>query len=54
MSPITFGPQASGENSMLDAATAEKVRRAQLSGAESVTRDATLGELDGSGKLTDG
>jgi hypothetical protein len=40
-----------GDNSMSDEIITAKIRRALLSGPESITRDATVGEMDAQGKL---
>jgi hypothetical protein len=41
-----------GENSMADEITKEKIRRALLAGPDSVTREATVAEMDAQGKMT--
>jgi hypothetical protein len=41
-----------GESSMSDEITKEKIRRALLSGPDSVSREATVAEMDGEGKMT--
>jgi hypothetical protein len=42
----------SGENSMSDEIVKEKIRRALLSGPDSVTREATVAEMDAQGRMT--
>ena len=42
----------SGENSMSDEIVKAKIRRALLSGPDSVTREATVAEMDAQGKMT--
>jgi hypothetical protein len=41
-----------GGNSMADEITKEKIRRALLAGPDSVTREATVAEMDAQGKMT--
>ena len=41
-----------GENSMADEITKEKIRRALWAGPDSVTREATVAEMDAQGKMT--
>jgi hypothetical protein len=49
---ITGNLAMSAENSMSDAVVKEKIRRALLSGPDSITREATVSELDTHGKMT--
>jgi hypothetical protein len=49
---ITGNLAMSAENSMSDAVVKEKIRRALLSGPDSITREATVSELDAHGKMT--
>lgn len=41
-----------GDSTMSDEITKEKIRRALLSGPDSITREATVAELDAQGKMT--
>jgi len=46
------GGNAMTDNSMADEVVKAKIRRALLSGPDSITREATVAELDAQGKMT--
>ena len=46
------GSNAMTDNSMADEVVKAKIRRALLSGPDSITREATVAELDAQGKMT--